>query len=124
LVPHAQSVLQQLARRHELVLTTLRRSPEPLARQLDRLGIRELFHSVFSGAGEASGLAKANLIRNYSSVPTGWLVGDSEADILAARALGLRCCAVTWGIRSRSYLAKLHPQALAGDMRELPQLVN
>jgi phosphoglycolate phosphatase len=40
------------------------------------------------------------------------MVGDSELDIQAARAAGICCCAVTWGLRGAEHLARLDPQCL------------
>ncbi len=36
-------------------------------------------------------------------------VGDSEVDMLTAHSAEVKCCAVTWGFRSREILAAYHP---------------
>ncbi|MBW4482545.1 MAG: haloacid dehalogenase-like hydrolase [Tildeniella torsiva UHER 1998/13D] len=45
-----------------------------------------------------------------------WMVGDTEADIMAGQALGLETVAVTCGIRSSSYLQGFRPTHLLPDL--------
>lgn len=42
----------------------------------------------------------------------GWMIGDTEADVIAAQTLGIPAIALTCGIRSQSYLSKLKPNAI------------
>jgi phosphoglycolate phosphatase len=50
-------------------------------------------------------------------------VGDEVRDIEAARALGMRSVAVTWGFSSAQLLAASHPDHLIADPHELLALV-
>ena len=45
-----------------------------------------------------------------------WMIGDTEADVLAAQAVGIGAIAVTCGIRSRNYLQKLQPTQIYSDL--------
>jgi phosphoglycolate phosphatase-like HAD superfamily hydrolase len=45
-----------------------------------------------------------------------WIVGDTEADILAGQAIGISTIGVTCGIRSASYLNQLKPTRLSSDL--------
>ena len=45
-----------------------------------------------------------------------WMIGDTEADIMAGQALGLDTVAVTCGIRSQSYLQSFRPTHLMPDL--------
>lgn len=45
-----------------------------------------------------------------------WMVGDTEADIMAGQTLGLETVAVTCGIRSSSYLQGFRPTHLLPDL--------
>ena len=47
------------------------------------------------------------------------MVGDSHADILAARAAGVKVCAVRYGYGDPEALARLEPDYSVGDLREL-----
>ncbi len=45
-----------------------------------------------------------------------WMIGDTEADIMAGQTLGLETVAVTCGIRSSSYLQGFRPTYLLPDL--------
>ncbi|MGB3612918.1 MAG: HAD family hydrolase [Elainellaceae cyanobacterium] len=45
-----------------------------------------------------------------------WMIGDTEADVLAGRRLGISTIALTCGIRSRAYLARFQPTFIQDDM--------
>ncbi|WP_197064806.1 HAD family hydrolase [Leptolyngbya sp. KIOST-1] len=45
-----------------------------------------------------------------------WMVGDTEADIMAGQTLGIDTVAVTCGIRSSSYLQSFRPTHLLPDL--------
>ena len=51
------------------------------------------------------------------------VVGDTEADVAAAREVGAVAVAVASGIRSESVLRRAEPDHLADDIRLLPQLL-
>ena len=51
------------------------------------------------------------------------MVGDTEADILMAKKLGLTSIAVSSGIRSRNFLANLDPDYIITGVEKLPQLM-
>jgi phosphoglycolate phosphatase-like HAD superfamily hydrolase len=45
-----------------------------------------------------------------------WMIGDTEADILAGQATGVPTIALTCGIRSRTYLEKFSPTCIYSDL--------
>jgi len=47
------------------------------------------------------------------------MVGDGPLDVQAARAAGIPCCAVTWGLLSSAELIRLGPAALVETVAEL-----
>ncbi|MBE9180773.1 HAD family hydrolase [Oculatella sp. LEGE 06141] len=48
--------------------------------------------------------------------PGAWMVGDTEADILAGQAVGIPTIGLTCGIRSRSYLERFSPDHIHSDL--------
>lgn len=50
-----------------------------------------------------------------------WMIGDTEADINAAQALGLFTAALTCGMRSSSYLHRLKPTTVQADLTSTTQ---
>jgi phosphoglycolate phosphatase-like HAD superfamily hydrolase len=124
LLPQTLAVLKQLRRKNTLLLITLRHSRRALARQLDRLKLTRMFDNVISGAPTgATPKFKVSLIRQYSR-PDDWLVGDTEADIIAAKTLGLISCAVTTGLRSRDFLSVLKPDYVIDSIAGLSAAID
>lgn len=105
--------------RWRLVLATLRARREGLERQLERLGLARRLDAVLQAPhtpGDEQ--AKARLL---AQVPTPWLeggaiVGDTEVDVLAGRAHGLRTYAVSCGIRDAEHLRGAEPEHLVPDL--------
>jgi phosphoglycolate phosphatase len=119
LFPNALQMLQGLACRHGLILATLRRSRPGLLWQLGRLQLLPLFQLVLNEPNDRGWVAKAKLIARHHPAEAGCLVGDTEADVLAARSLRLASCAVTWGLRSRRYLEQMQPDLVVEGFEEL-----
>ena len=90
LVPGIKQVLGRLHASHRLVALSARQSKEKLEKQLMDLGIKKYFQSVSIGKDMGDGMA----------------IGDSEADIEAAKRAGIRCISVSWGVRSGYFLKK------------------
>lgn len=59
-------------------------------------------------------------LQSPTAVPA-WMVGDTEADVIAAQRLGLPAIALSCGIRSRDYLANLKPTAIQPNLLVLAQ---
>jgi len=102
-----------------LLLATMRNDSSNLHWQLSELGIDHFFDEVIVvGSGQA-GVNKSvevkPLLNNVSLEEIIW-VGDTEVDIHAARALGVKVCALTCGTRSKEYLASLSPYLLEIDL--------
>ena len=111
-----------------LVLVTLRcqRQVEELLRayQLDHLfravwGTKEDEAAYINSAASKTTLLKAAWVQScerYGVPQRAWMVGDTEADILAGQATGISTVALTCGIRSRSYLMQYKPNHICADL--------
>jgi phosphoglycolate phosphatase-like HAD superfamily hydrolase len=123
LFPGAREALTALRRGGDrLVLLSLRRSATGLERQLEWLGITGEFDRVRSGHSRASGRHdKVRLIRELGIGPPAAAVGDTEADVLAARELGLPAIAVASGLRDRSYLERLGADLVLDGIAQVPE---
>lgn len=127
LIPGTRKVLSRLSRRHRLVLATLRRDGRALREQLQRLGIEGYFAgAVAAGDHPSAGSAKAQLLRlkGETNGRRAIVVGDSEADVEAARELGAPVVCVLTGIRDRPFLEALRPDHIIESVGQLPQLVD
>jgi len=126
-VPGTAERLGALGVRHPLVLTTLRRRREGLLAQLDALGLRTFFAEVLTAeplAGAADAERKRRLIESSPLLrPGAAVVGDTEADVRAGRALGLVTVAVLSGLRSRAVLAAEGPSAIIDSIASLGEAI-
>lgn len=123
LFPQSIAALETLKRNHELYLVSLRRSEKNLTDQINNLGLKPYFTHILSGHSEADGYdKKIELIKTILGSDRGVIIGDTEADVIAGKELGLMTIAVTSGIRDEQFLAKLNPDYLVnhiGDINEL-----
>jgi len=121
--PGSKGILRQWRRMGlQLILATMRQDPLGLSSQLESLGLAALINQVVPCSLALGGKGKALRVKEsvgpFSADNCIW-IGDSEADIEAARTLGLRVIAVTCGIRSEEYLVRLNPDILAEDLRSI-----
>jgi phosphoglycolate phosphatase len=110
-----------------LILVTLRDQDEA-TRILEQHGLRELFNGIY-GTGNSQAayqnysqlktklLAKA--MREHQVTPANsdsWMIGDTEADLLAGIAMEIPTIALTCGIRSEQKLTPFKPTLIKDDL--------
>jgi phosphoglycolate phosphatase len=113
-----------------LVLVTLRCQTQAV-QILQSYGLTHLFSAIWGThdetaayrnyADEKTQLLTAALAASQKEatleLPSGaWMIGDTEADILAGQATGVPTIALTCGIRSRTYLEKFSPTCIYSDL--------
>jgi phosphoglycolate phosphatase len=123
LVVDGEASLRRLSDQHCLYLVSLRRSGPDLMDELHRLRIRKYFDRVLVGYTDAA--AYRNKVELIARIPDfdGIVIGDTEADILAAKELNLMSVAVLSGIRGIEYLRTLEPDFIVGGIRDVPGLI-
>jgi len=122
------SVYQQVFEHHPAILVTLRRSPQLVHWQLQDKGILSWFRFVLSRPSKEllkeSWKAKVQMLKDSKVLKDKNMaecryVGDSEADILAGKHLGMKTIAVSFGIRDNELLSALEPDVLLAHPSEL-----
>lgn len=122
--PGAVDTLDTLSRAYDTSLVSLRRNTPNLLEQLARLGIRGHFQKVLTGHSEADGWdVKVELIRNELQDNEGIIIGDTEADIVTGKHLGMTTIAVMSGIRDGAFLAELQPDYQLDSINEVPAIL-
>ncbi|HZP26528.1 MAG TPA: HAD family hydrolase [Dehalococcoidia bacterium] len=123
--PGVRETLRSLSKEHRLVLVTLRRSRERLLGQLRALALDVFFVKVLTTDNQGQpGDLKGRLVKRDSiGHREAIVVGDSEADVQAARHAGLPVACVCSGIRNRDFLTELAPDALIESLTQLPPLL-
>ena len=123
LFPDTIPVLTRLAATYRCALVSLRTSPTALRAQLAVFALTPFFDVIETAdAGGDPAFEKARLMRR--TVPAedpAVVIGDTEADVAAASALGYISIAVCSGIRDREILARDDPGYLVdgiGDVED------
>ncbi len=111
----------------KLILVTLRDRDEATG-ILEQHGLRHLFTDIY-GTDDSKAA-----YQNYAQMKTilleraihdhstqldrhdTWMIGDTEADILAGQAMGIPTIGLTCGIRSRQQLSQLKPTLIETDL--------
>ncbi|MBR8830846.1 MAG: Pyrophosphatase PpaX [Chroococcopsis gigantea SAG 12.99] len=68
-------------------------------------------------------LLMARALQELPEVGETWMVGDTEADIIAAKTGGLKIIAVLSGIRNRSQLERYEPDFIVNNLAEAVDLI-
>jgi phosphoglycolate phosphatase len=126
LQPGVQMSLTLLHRQGvQLVLVTLRQQQQ-VTRMLQDYGLESLFsqvwganddHAAYLNQAEHKTRLLKQAVAHCSPQADAWMIGDTEADVLAGQATGLPTIALTCGIRSRAYLQKFQPTQIHNDLR-------
>jgi phosphoglycolate phosphatase-like HAD superfamily hydrolase len=119
LFPAAVPLLTKVAAHHVCVLVAMRASAPALRAELGVLSMRPFFEATetAAGHGEPAFKVRAGLIRKMVPAETPAIViGDTEADVMAASALGYPSIAVCSGFREREILEQQEPTYLVDDL--------
>ena len=118
-----------------LVLVTLRQ-PGQVNQFLRDQGLTHLVDEVYGASGESAAYKnrvehkrellteamKQQQSKGYSLTQS-WMVGDTEADVLAAKEVGLPSAALSCGVRSADYLRSLNPTEVYSELLTAAQAV-
>lgn len=126
LYPGVIPTLQALSTSALSVVTT--KEPEQAQVVLDRLGLNGFFKHIQGPtdslrAKPAPDTVLAALAVLRCAPSQALMVGDTAADMLAAKAAGTRTCAVTYGFGLREELLNCHPDSLVDSFGELLTVV-
>lgn len=119
----AQQTLKLLSDRYTLILVTLRKQRSLLIEQLKQLSVYNYFEKILSSASDTTPRwkIKQKLITSQfatNDIKGCYFIGDTEADLLAGKALGCQTIAITGGIRDASVLAKCDPDHVVNSLNE------
>lgn len=77
-------------------------------------------HAAYTNSSDCKtallGKAWADACQRYGTPERAWMLGDTEADILAGQSHNIGTVALTCGIRSRTYLSQFHPDHICEDL--------
>jgi len=103
-LPGTYFALWMMSKFFDVYVVSARYNLQGLEEEILRMGLNQRIKNVV--AARTSDKTKAF---EYVGPGVEAVIGDTEHDILPAKAMGLRSIAVTTGIRSREYLESLQP---------------
>jgi phosphoglycolate phosphatase-like HAD superfamily hydrolase len=132
-IPDAIKVLEQVQRQGiELVVMTMRRVSE-LDLALKQYDLGRFFAPqkryclsddyIKTKDVEDKPLLMARALKELPPVSNTWMVGDTEADIIAAKTHNIKVVGVLSGIRNLSQLEKYEPDFIVNNLAEAVDLI-
>ena len=110
--------------KHRMFLVSLRRNNTIFENEIKHLGIRKYFDEIVSAHTQNEGYElKSKIFLKISDDPRTVIIGDTEADIMAAHKIGYTSVAVLSGIRNEVILKLLKPDHIIDDVSRLPELI-
>jgi phosphoglycolate phosphatase-like HAD superfamily hydrolase len=120
----ALDAVDELARKNECYIVSLRRNHDNLLRQIEWLHLAPHFTMILSGHSEGDGYdVKTQLIKEELREKEGIIIGDTEADIIAGQTLGIVTVALTSGIRDAEFLTELKPDHIVAGIGDVVPLL-
>jgi phosphoglycolate phosphatase-like HAD superfamily hydrolase len=119
--------LEALRSEHKLTVVTLRQRPELVNAQLAQFKLKHFFDRVLIGSPlETAGWeTKSRLITSVTPAASGsWIIGDTEVDIRAGKALGMVTVGVLSGIRERKSLEGEKPDFIVGGISDVREIIS
>ncbi|MGG6294294.1 HAD family hydrolase [Leptolyngbya sp. AN02str] len=131
-IPGAIDTLVEIqARGYDLAVMTMRRTSE-LNEAFERCNLGRFFRAdrryclsdnyVKTADTKDKPLLMKRALAELPPAET-WMVGDTEADIIAAKTYGIPVIAVTSGIRDRDRLSLHQPDAIAANLTEALRMI-
>lgn len=118
-------VLRELrSKRHKLFILSTN-TTRNINKFLNRHGLERYFVHVYGGVGMfGKAPALRRLLREqHIETRRAVYIGDETRDVMAAKSLGVRVIAVTWGFAREADLKADGPDGLAAKPRDLPRLI-
>jgi phosphoglycolate phosphatase-like HAD superfamily hydrolase len=133
LAPGAVTALEKIQQAEvDLAVMTMRRTPE-LDYAFNRHGLSRFFPEdrcyclsndyVLTSDIKDKPLLMEQALTELPTAQDVWMVGDAEADIVAAKMYNIKAIAVLCGIRDRAQLERYKPDFIVNDLNEAADLV-
>lgn len=120
-----EDVLEQLRIQGTAVYIISSNSPGNIRKLLQVHGLEAYFKHIYGNVGlfGKAKMLRRVIARNHLDTGNTYYVGDEGRDIEAAKRVGVKSVAVTWGYNSAELLEKHRPHAVVGTPRELAELL-
>ena len=117
-------VLQALSREYKLAIVSNTKSRE-IAKTLSKFGLKKYFPVIQGGEGKSGKAERLGevLKKCKARAADAVIIGDTPADILAGKAVGVKTLAVLYGWGTKQQVHAEKPDATARKPRDIPKAV-
>jgi phosphoglycolate phosphatase len=124
LFPGAADLVNQLAKKDHQLYILSTNNQEVVRAVLEDAGVNDKIIVLKSPRLFSKASSLRRLLRQTGTAPgTAWMIGDEVRDITAAKRVGMRSLAVTWGFQPKVILAAQKPNAIATSLSDIPALL-
>lgn len=125
IIPGMRRVIKDLYYKdYDLCVVSYRANRSRLINQLYRLGVGEYVSTICMPFDKNHRPGKkADLIKEYSYNPTGYIIGDDVYEIAAGKELGLSTITVTWGSRNFDTLKSHNPDNIVERPEQILEII-
>jgi len=97
--------------------------PETIFPEIKNYGLENIFDEVITKSNDKIVSLKNMLEKCKLNPAETCFIGDSNHEIIAGRATGVKTIATTWGFNTEEYLKSRNPDYLAHNIEELEKIL-
>ncbi len=123
IIPGMDKVIYSLQEKYPIKIVSFRSNNKNLIKQLKNLGIYNVETIIQGFSPDTPCDEKARMIQKVIPNPSGYIIGDTHFEILAAKKLGLISIACTWGDQSFETLQKYNPDFIVNEPEDILKII-
>lgn len=97
--------------------------PDTIFPEIEKYGLTGIFDEVICNVDLKEPSVREVISKNDFKLDETIFIGDSNCEIEVGKRIGIKTCAVTWGLISEERLKKLNPDFLATTVEELEKVL-
>lgn len=97
--------------------------PGTLLPEIKKYRLADVFAEVIGDVDEKEQSVRDLIVKNNLKLDETVFVGDSNCEIEVGKKIGIKTCAVTWGLISEDRLKRMNPDFLVRNIKELEEVL-
>ncbi len=96
---------------------------DTLIPEIEKYGLAGVFSEVIADVETKEPAVRELMIKNSFNLDETIFIGDSNCEVEVGKKIGIKTCAVTWGLVGEDRLAKMNPDFLVHNVKELEEIL-
>ncbi len=97
--------------------------PETLLKQIKVFGLEGIFTEIFHSLHDKKEASRSIINKYNLKTENTIIIGDTNHEIEVGKEIGIKTCAVTWGIIAEENLKKFNPDFIVNNLNELENIL-